>query len=212
MGERDTKYVCSHCGAKFFTAEGLAAHFAILQQHYDPESAPRRGSAAATTPRPARKQQPRPAGSRSRTASMLRLLRWVAVVAICIAAAGLGRAFPHQIAHQIAISITRQPAPYTELYFSNPQALPTSLSLSRLNLFKFTIVNHEGHDTIYSYVVTLASSHGAATIARGRIDVGNGMKATRVVNVVPIRPATKYVVTTALRGRLETIHFAGVSR
>lgn len=207
MGERGAKYVCSQCGARFFTAEGLAAHFAVLKQHRPPEGAPRRESAA-----PATSQPTRPARSRSRAVSMRRLLRWAAAVVICIAVAGLVIAFPHQIAHQIAISMTRQPEPYTELYFSNPQALPTTLSLSRPNLCIFTISNHEGHDTIYSYVVTLSSSHGAKTIARDRIDVGDNKKVTTAVNVVPPRRATKYVVTVTLPGRPETIHFSGISR
>jgi hypothetical protein len=61
--------------------------------------------------------------------STLRTLGWVAVAAICIAAPGLGIAFPHQIAHQIALAVTRQPTPFTELYFSDPNGLPGSLSL-----------------------------------------------------------------------------------
>ena len=207
MGERGAKYVCSQCGARFFTAEGLAAHLAVLKQHRPSEGAPQRKPVT-----PATSQPMRPARSRSRAMSMRRLLRWVAAVGICIATAGLILAFPHQIAHQIAISMTRQPEPYTELYFTNPQALPTSLSLSRPNLCMFTISNHEGHDAIYSYVVTLSRLHGAKIIARDSIDVGDNKKTTTVVNVVPPRRATKYVVTVTLRGRPETIHFSGISR
>lgn len=142
-----------------------------------------------------------------------RTLLWVAVAVICIAAAAaLGIAFPHQIAHQIALSVTRQPTPYTELYFSDPQSLPASLSLSAPNLFGFTGVNHEGRDTVYSYVVTLASSYGSSTIAQGRIDLKNNMSATRPVNVRPTHSATEYVTTVSLLGRSETIRFRGVSQ
>lgn len=142
-----------------------------------------------------------------------RTLLWVAVVVICSAtAAALGIAFPHQIAHQIALSVTRQPTPYTELYFSDPQSLPSSLSLSAPNLFGFTVVNHEGHDTVYSYVVTLASSYGGATIAQGRLDLRNNMSATRLVNVRPTHGATEYVTTVNLQGRSETIRFRGATQ
>jgi hypothetical protein len=142
-----------------------------------------------------------------------RTLVWVATAVICVAAAAaLGIAFPHQIAHQIALSVTRQPTPYTELYFSDPQSLPSSLSLSAPNLFGFTVVNHEGHDTVYSYVVTLASSYGSSIIAQGRIDLKNNMSATRPVNVRPTHSATEYVTTVSLQGRFETIHFRGVSQ
>ena len=156
---------------------------------------------------------PTPQPHRPIPTSAHRTLLWVAVVVICIAAAAaLGIAFPHQIAHQIALSVTRQPTPYTELYFSDPQSLPASLSLSAPNLFGFTVVNHEGHDTVYSYVVTLASSYGSSTIAQGRIDLRNNMEATRLVNVRPTRRATEYWITVNLLGRIETIRFRGVSQ
>jgi hypothetical protein len=141
-----------------------------------------------------------------------RTLLWVAFAATCLAAAISGIAFPHQIAHQIALSVTRQPTPYTELYFSNPKSLPASLSLSTPNLFSFTVANHEGHDTVYSYIVTLASSYGGSTIAQGRIDLRNNTSATRVINVHPTRRATEYVITVSLRGRSETIRFRGTSQ
>jgi hypothetical protein len=141
-----------------------------------------------------------------------RTLRWVALAAVCAVAAGLSIAFPHQIAHQIDLAVTRQPTPFTELYFSDPQTLPASLSLSAPNVFGFTVVNHEGHDTVYSYVVTLASSHGASTIAQGRIDLRNNMRATRLVNVRPTRRATEYLTTVNLLGRTEMIRFRGVSQ
>ena len=110
------------------------------------------------------------------------------------------------------MAVTRQPTHYTELYFSNPQALPTSLSLSAPNLFRFTLVNHEGHDTAYSYTVTLASVYGVSTIAQGRIDLKNGVTGTRLVNVHPTRRATEYLVTVSLAGRSEMIHFKRTSR
>ena len=163
--------------------------------------------AAGETPTAAPTLQPR----RRIPTSALRTLRWVVVAAICIAATGLGIAFPHQIAHQISLAVTRQPTPFTELYFGNPNGLPKSLSLSRPNLFGFTVVNHEGHDTVYSYVVTLASSHGDSTIAQGRIDLRNSKGATRIVDVRPTERSTQYLITVRLLMRTETIWFRGVS-
>ena len=136
----------------------------------------------------------------------------MALAAVCAVAAGLGIAFPHQIAHQIALAVIRQPTPYTELYFSDPQSLPASLSRSAPNVFGFTVVNHEGHDTVYSYAVTMASSHGTSTIAQGRIDLTNNKGATRLVDVRPTRRSTEYLITVNLLGRTEMIRFRGVSQ
>src|SRR5665647_1720242 len=59
---------------------------------------------------------PTPQPHRPIPTSAHRTLLCVAVAVICIAAAaGLGIAFPHQIAHQIALAVTRQPEPFTEL-------------------------------------------------------------------------------------------------
>ncbi len=140
-----------------------------------------------------------------------RALGWLAVAAICIVAAGLVVAFPRQIAHQIALSVTRQPQPFTELYFSNAKSLPRSLSFSRPNVFGFTVVNHEARDTTYSYVVTLASLYGSSTIAQGRVDLRNNKGATTVVHVSPTRRATKYLITVSLLGRAENVWFRAVS-
>jgi len=144
--------------------------------------------------------------------SASRIWRWAAIAAVCVVAVGLGIAFPRQIAHQIALAVTKQPTPFTELYFSNPSGLPKSLSLSRPNVFGFTVVNHEGGDTAYSYVVTLASSTGSSTIAQGRVDLRSNEGATRLVDVRPTQRATEYLITVNLVGRTEMIRFRGVSQ
>jgi hypothetical protein len=126
----------------------------------------------------------------------------------CIAAACLGVVFHHQI----AIAVAGQRTPLTQLFFSGPKSLPESLSLSRPNRFGFTVVNQEGHDTGYSYVVTLANSSGTSTIAHGHIDLGNTKAATRLVNVRPTRHAAEYLITVELVGRAEAIQFEAVSK
>jgi hypothetical protein len=138
--------------------------------------------------------------------------RWVALAAACTVAIALGIAFPHQIAHQIALSTTREPTPFTELYFSDPNSLPRLLSISRPNIFGFTVVNHEGRSATYSYVVTLASSHGASSIAHGRVDVKDNEHDTIVISMGSIRRATQYSITVSLLGRSEAIWFRAVSQ
>lgn len=108
--------------------------------------------------------------------------------------------------------MTRQPTPFTELYFSDAKSLPKSLSLSSPNPFRFTVVNHEGHDAVYSYAVTLASSHGVSTIAQGRIHLRSNNASTTIVNVRPIWGDTDYRVSVNLMGRTQSIWFRGASQ
>ncbi len=152
-----------------------------------------------------------PLEDRNATAAR-RTLSWVAAVAICVAAVGLVVAFHRPIGDHIALFATRQPTSFTELYFNAPSGLPQSLSLSSPNLFGFTVVNHEGHATVYSYVVTLATSYGNSTIAQGRVSVRRDRGATTVINVSPTRRATEYLVTVKLVGRSESIWFRGLSQ
>jgi hypothetical protein len=140
-----------------------------------------------------------------------RLWCWGAVTAACLAALGLGLVFPHEIAHQLALSFTRQPTPYTELYFTDPQLLPASFSVPGPNSFRFTVVNHEGREYLYSYVVTVASSHGLSTVTRGTLDVVDGRSATAAVDFLTARRDTQYVVSVTVLRPLETIHFKGLS-
>lgn len=122
-----------------------------------------------------------------------------------------GLACSHEITQQVAISFTRQPTPCTNLCFSDPQALRVSLSPSRPSLFGFTIVNHERREDVYSYLVTLASRYDESTIGQGRIDVGDNMGATRLIDVPVMHGTTEYVVTVSLMERWELIRFRGAS-
>jgi hypothetical protein len=115
-------------------------------------------------------------------------------MALCAAAVGLGLAFPHQIGHQLALSFTREPTTFTQLYFTDPAALPASLGMSGRNAFSFTVVNNQGHDEAYSYAVTLMSSYGSSTVDNGVIYVSNKKSESRSVNISPTR-------------RNQTIHF-----
>ena len=108
--------------------------------------------------------------------------------------------------------MTKQPTPFTELYFSDPGSLPKPLSVSSPNLFQFTVVNREGHDTLYYYTVTLVSSHSDSTIARGRVELTDNQAATRIVNVRPTEHGTVYWVSVYLKGQPETIRFRSVSQ
>ena len=136
-----------------------------------------------------------------------RTLLWFAVAVLCVAAVGIGSV----VRHQIAPALTRQPTPFTQLYFSDPDSLPKALRVSLPNRFSFTVVNREGHDSAYAYVVTLATSSGSSTVAEGRIDLRNGRGATIGVDVSPTRRATEYVVTVSLVGRAKMIRFRAAS-
>jgi hypothetical protein len=136
----------------------------------------------------------------------------VAIVGV-VATAGL-TAFAWQspaVRRQIAESVSRQPTPYTELYFTDHTNLPVFVSTSYTNAFAFTIGNHEGKALSYPYVVTATSAQGTTEIASGSVRVDSARFVNTSVSFLAPAPATKYVITVQLSGRPEMIHFAVTS-
>jgi len=159
---------------------------------------PDTGSALQQTPGEARSR-----ARRSRT--------WAIASVACVAAAAVCFLFPHQVVHQLAISFTRRVTPYTELYFTNPETLPARLGVPGPNQFEFTVVNHEGRQRVYPYVVTLSGPRGTSVVERGTIPLRNDSGAGRVVDVFAPARHTVYVITVLITGSLQTIHFKGYS-
>lgn len=75
-----------------------------------------------------------------------------ALAVIILIVAGLGVAtFVQPVRHQLALSLTRQPTPYSELYFTRlPRTQAGQLSLG------FRIANRGNHDVLYRYTIRLA--------------------------------------------------------
>ena len=134
---------------------------------------------------------------------------WAIASVACVVAVALGLRFSHQIAHQLALSFTRQATPYTELYLTDPKALPTTLAVPGPNLFTFTVSNHERREHVYAYVVTLTGPQGTSAIERGTIDLKDGMKASRVVDVVTPESHAVYLIKVTIADPLETVDFRG---
>jgi len=109
---------------------------------------------------------------------------------------------------EVQQSVSRQPATFTELYFSSPSALPALFSPSESTAFEFSIRNHERTTTTYRYVVTGRAGDESQPIVSGDVTVPVGDIATVPVQFIPAEVDARYVITVDLAGRTETIHFA----
>lgn len=109
---------------------------------------------------------------------------------------------------QVQQSVSRQPLPFTELYFSSPSALPALFSPSGSTEFEFSIRNHERMTTTYRYVVTGRTRDASQSILSGDVTVAVGGVTTVSVEFIPAEVDARYVITVDLAGRTETIHFA----
>lgn len=124
--------------------------------------------------------------------------------------AALFVASPRQFVHQIEISVIRQPTPYTQLFFSDPSAIPGRLKLDLPNRFTFTIVNDEGQFSLYHFTVTVDTIGLSTTVvARGSLRLDDQGIGTRTVALVPKNQRHRYLITVVLGGSGQSIHFYG---
>ena len=87
---------------------------------------------------------------------------WPTVTALALLAVGASLLSPYG-RHQWALSLFRQPTPYTVLAFSRPTALPATAVANEPVGISFTVANHEGHAVDYRYELSAGSVFGASS-------------------------------------------------
>ena len=115
------------------------------------------------------------------------------------------------VRREISRSTSREPARFTELYFTDPGALPKRLSTSEPNELRFTIVNHEQTAMEYAFAVTVQSPPGTQTVGEGRVRVAAGGAVVERVQLTPSHAGVTCLVTVSLLHRPESIHFTAAS-
>jgi hypothetical protein len=137
---------------------------------------------------------------------------WRAAVVVLLLVGALGIfaiVFPSQFKHQLEISVVRQPAPYTQLFFSDPATLPKKLTVGRANKFSFTIINDEGHSQSYHYTVTITDAKLQKIASEGSLTLGDGQSIVQTVGVEPPSRGSQYLIEVALTGTANFIQFYG---
>ncbi|HWD72561.1 MAG TPA: hypothetical protein VG779_08550 [Actinomycetota bacterium] len=138
-------------------------------------------------------------------------VRILLAVLVAIVLFGAGMLWLPAAVRQLRSSMTREPAAFTELYFTDPSTLPKHLVAGSPASFGFTIRSDERSAVTYSYVVTATGSGPTATVTQGKASVRPGEAVDLSATFVPRQPATTYLFVVRLLGRLETIHFTGTT-
>jgi hypothetical protein len=112
------------------------------------------------------------------------------VTALVLLAVGASLLSPYG-RHQWALSLSRQPTPYTVLAFSRPTALPATAVVNEPVSMSFTVANHEGHAVDYRYVLSVFSA-GSRGVSGGRTRI-LGSSARTVLD------GATWTVSTAVR-------------
>jgi hypothetical protein len=161
-----------------------------------------RGPSRVVSPRP--RPTGRPAGRR-------RLGAWAFAAIACVAVVSAGVLARNEAAGYLATTPAVRETRYSELYFTDPAALPTQLSADKADPLRFTVFNHEGRRQVYSYVVRLAGPNGSSVVDRGSIDLDASSSAARLVLLGPTRRPGTYSITVTVAEPSLTISFTGTS-
>jgi hypothetical protein len=109
--------------------------------------------------------------------------------------------------HQWALSLFRQPTPYTVLSFTYPSALPSIAIVNEPIRISFTVVNREDREIDYRYVVSSNAGSDSRVLRVAARAVAAGAAWTVSTTIRPRCGASRCRVEVSLPGHPETIDF-----
>lgn len=109
--------------------------------------------------------------------------------------------------HQWALSLIRQPTPYTVLAFSKAANLPPRAVINQPVTVSFTIGNQEGQTENYRYVLTESPSRNTSVLGQSAQSVAAGSTWNVTTTVRPSCSSSPCRIQVSLPGHPEKIDF-----
>jgi hypothetical protein len=109
--------------------------------------------------------------------------------------------------HQWALSVFRQPARYTALWFNSAWKLPASVVTYQPTHISFVIDNQQGRTEDYRYLVTQTSAGLTSTLRKSATTVAAGRSRTVSAVIRPTCLVSPCRIEVSLPGHPETIDF-----
>lgn len=109
--------------------------------------------------------------------------------------------------HQWALSLFRQPTPYTVLAFSHATTLPAQSVINQPIAVSFTVGNREGRKVSYRYVLTQSPSRTSGVLGQSAKTVAAGGTWNVSTTVRPSCSSSPCRIQVSLPGHPETIDF-----
>lgn len=138
------------------------------------------------------------------------VLKWSAVaVIVLIAVAGAFYIDTHsrEVGHQIALATSRQPEPFTELYFADASALPASAKTGQTIPVHFVIKNLEQKPTDYKYAVSFTDAAGTTELRVAEVRVEPDEAKTINYDVVVPQGEGRGKIGVQLTDKNQSVHF-----
>jgi hypothetical protein len=131
---------------------------------------------------------------------------WPILAPLAVLMAGLSLLSPAG-RHQWALSLFRQPARYTVLFFDHPADLPATAGAGRPIRISFTVGNREERAVGYRYVVRAAGGRRSRIVGEASRTVAAGASWTVSTAVRPVCRTSPCRIQVSLPGHPETIDF-----
>lgn len=131
---------------------------------------------------------------------------WVIVVPVVALVLAASLLIPSS-RRQWTLSIFRQPTPYTALSFSKAWALPTAVVTNEPITLSFVIINQEGQNITYHYIIRQDSAGLSTTLGRSANTVAAGHSWTVSTVIRPTCLVSPCRIQVSLPGHPETIDF-----
>lgn len=109
--------------------------------------------------------------------------------------------------HQWALSLIRQPTPYTVLFFNKPAALPTTVAINQPITVSFTVGNYEGRLMDFRYVLSASSVRSSHILGESTRSIAAGAMWTVTRTLRPRCDTSPCRIEISLPGHPETIDF-----
>jgi uncharacterized membrane protein len=105
------------------------------------------------------------------------------------------------------LATTKQPEPFTELYFNNTNNLPKLVQDRVAAHFSYEVVNREGRAASYSAEVTLVENGKSESLGKQKLILLDNQSANETVTFTAAKPHETLELIVALPGQNESIHF-----
>jgi uncharacterized membrane protein len=109
--------------------------------------------------------------------------------------------------HQWALSLIRQPTPFTVLAFNKATSLPTQTAINQPVTVSFAIGNREGRTETYRYLLTQSPSQKASVLRQATKSVGAGATWNVTTTVRPSCQSSPCRIQVSLPGHPEKVNF-----
>lgn len=111
------------------------------------------------------------------------------------------------VRHQWALSLVRQPTPYTILAFNHATALPAQAVINQPITVSFAIGNRQGQTVNYRYVLTQSPSQTTSVLGQSTKSVAAGAVWNVTATIRPSCQASPCRIQVSLPGHPEKIDF-----